>query len=70
MDVKYQDIMYIDERISSIPVYFKIVWGVRCVHIITISFDDKDIVILYRDEKNEYHNQVLKKLPHHKLEIS
>ena len=70
MDAKYQDIIYVDKRLTPIPLYHEVAWGIRCVHVITISFGDKDIVILYRDEKNEYHKQVLKKLPYHELQIS
>ena len=73
MGNKYQDVFYIDGATLVIPVrsprFEKVVWIVRKVHIINISFGDKDIVILYRDIKNEYHKKILKKKPFHKLLI-
>ena len=69
MDNKYQDIFYINSKITPVPLFEELKWGVRMVHIITIAFGDKDIKIDYKDSDGDYVSVTLQKLPFHKLII-
>lgn len=71
MDKEWQDIFYVKSRITPIPLIKneELIWGVRCVHIITIAFGTSDIKIDYRDSDGNYESMHLQKLPFHILII-
>lgn len=67
MDKDYQDIYY--EKKDFNKTFNKIEWLARCVHIISISFGNEDIKILYRDRYGKYHDKTLMKKSFYRIVI-
>lgn len=70
MDKKYQDIRYINKSNPFTgPEFEWMVWGVREVELVSISFGTEHMWITYCNDEGKHITQKLKKLPYHKLII-